>query len=101
MMAAMDRLFFFFKQKTAYEIAVPVRPVHAPDRRPHLVLAGRGSGERRPLPRVGALPLVGDDVLERVGGVGQQVVAGRLATLLDLPDLLPDRDQRVTEAVQF
>src|SRR2546427_6366784 len=92
--------FFFFKQKTAYEIAVPVRPVHAPDRRPHLVLAGRGGGGSRPLPRGGAVPLVGGDVLQRVGGVGEQVVAGGFATLPDLPDLLPDRGQRVTEAGQ-
>src|SRR5438876_6607071 len=91
----------FHRGAHAHEIAVPVRPVHAPDRRPHLVLAGRGSGERRPLPRVGALPLVGDDVLERVGGVAQQVVAGCFGALLDFPALVPDRDQRAPAAGQL
>src|SRR5438445_11616229 len=88
----------FHRGAHAHEIAVPVRPVHAPDRRPHLVLAGLGSGERRPLPRVGALPVVCDDVLQRGGGVWQSVVAGRLAALLGLPALGPARAQRVTGA---
>src|SRR5256885_16032083 len=41
----------FHRGAHAHEIAVPVRPVHAPDRRPHLVLAGRGGGGRPPPPR--------------------------------------------------
>src|SRR5437879_13575591 len=62
----------FHRRAHAHEIAVPVRPIHAPDRGPHLVLAGRGSGERRPPPRVGAGPAGGDGVLAsgKASGVG-------------------------------
>src|SRR2546422_1684879 len=84
----------FHRGAHAHEIAVPVRPVYAPDRRPHLVLAGRGGGGRRPPPRGGALPPVGGDGLERVGGGCQQVVSGGFAAPLHLPAPLPDRGHR-------
>src|SRR2546422_8482643 len=60
----------FHRRAHAHEIAVPVRPVHAPDRGPHLVLAGRGGGGRPPLPRGGGGPAGGGDVPDAGGGGG-------------------------------
>ena len=45
-----------------------VDPAH---RRPHLVLAYRSGRVGGPLPRVGPVPGVGDDLLQRVRSVGQ------------------------------
>src|SRR2546422_9728932 len=58
----------FHRRAHAHEIAVPVRPVHAPDRGPHLVLAGRGRGGPRPPPRGGGGPPGGRGRPARVGG---------------------------------
>src|SRR2546425_4285159 len=84
-----------------HKVPVPVRSVHAPDGGPYFVPPRGGRWEGGALPRVGALPAVIDDVLQRVGRVAEQVVVARAPPLLDLADLLADRDQRVAEPVQL
>src|SRR2546425_8474360 len=77
----------FHRRAHAHEIAVPVRPVHAPDRWPHLVLAGRGGGERPPPPRVGAGARGGGRLPAPAGGGGEDGVSPRLAPPVQFPGL--------------
>ena len=58
-------------------------------------------GIGRPLARIGAVPAVGDHLLQRVRRVREQVVLPVGAALLDLADLLANRDHRVAEAVEL
>src|SRR2546422_4193617 len=64
-------------------------------------LAGPDCRERRALARVGAVPGVGDHVLEGMGRAGEQIVAARLLPRLDLTNLLADRDERVTKPIEL
>src|SRR5207249_152472 len=89
------------RRTDADQVPVAAGAVHAARRRPYFVRPRRDGGERGALARVGAVPRIGGDGFQRVRRVRQQVVAAGLRPVLDVADLLADRDQRVAEAVQL
>mmetsp|Transcript_69105 Transcript_69105/g.205648 ORF Transcript_69105/g.205648 Transcript_69105/m.205648 type:complete len:393 (-) Transcript_69105:2027-3205(-) len=84
------------------ELAVTQGVVDACHRGPELApLEQPGHGEGGLLTRVGVGPLARADLMLGVGRVLQRVILGWPRTVLDLPDLLPDGDHRIAEAVEL
>mmetsp|Transcript_47461 Transcript_47461/g.135782 ORF Transcript_47461/g.135782 Transcript_47461/m.135782 type:complete len:524 (+) Transcript_47461:207-1778(+) len=84
------------------ELPVAEGVVHACHGRPEFAaLEDPLDREGRLLPSVGVRPLVVHDLALRVGSVLQRIVIHGPRAVLDLPDLLPDGDHGVAEAVQF
>lgn len=75
--------------------------VDSTDRRPELLVLEPRQGVSGLLPRVRSSPLGPGHDLDRVGGVGDDVVALGLLAVDDLLDLLADLDHGVAESVDL
>src|SRR5690606_35205173 len=90
---------FLYRRAGADQVPVARRALDQPDRGPELVDLRPRRRVRRALAGVRAVPAVGQHHLRRVRRVLDRVVRLVELPLLDLADLLADRDQRVAEAV--
>jgi hypothetical protein len=86
---------------SAEQVGVTISIVHASHRGPHLLLPEPRQGISSLLTSVRAVPLGGQKVFLRVGGVCEKVVlAGNLARL-NVGNLLSDLDESIAETVKL
>ena len=83
------------------QLSITRHIVHPGNGGPEFGDPGPGGREGRLLPTVGVVPLIAQDVLGNVGRVFEHVVFLVGLALLDLPNLLSDRDHGVAESVQL
>src|SRR5262245_63270409 len=85
----------------AYQVAIAERRIDPAYRRPDLVLARGSSRETGALARIGTLPVVGEQVGQRVWRMLEQVVIGVGFCGLELANFLTIRYQRVDEPIEL
>src|SRR5882762_10215567 len=85
----------------AHQVAIPERRIDAADGWPDLVLACGCGRETSALARIRPVPILDQQIRERMRRVLQQIAVAVGLAVLDLPNLPADRDERVDETIEL
>src|SRR6266542_3482219 len=91
----------FHRGTSAHQIAVAVWIINPPHGGPELVFLQPGCGIGGSFARIGMSPLIGRNGARGVRRMLERVVLPIHPPLLDLADLRADRDEGITQAIEF